>query len=183
MSSTITGSLQAGVNLTTTFTSGTAGTAKETTNIGSRTVPIGASQAAGQVFTECWSHTYSAVSASFEIDFTALPGVGGRVVDFTTPGVRFFQLINSDPTAGHDIAVGPGVSDGFAALWPGTSAYQTVHGGMPGAGIDDNGQPLGNSVFHSVCKPTALVVDSTHKTVKIDPGASTITSLTVIIAG
>ncbi|WP_406698561.1 hypothetical protein V5E97_06725 [Singulisphaera sp. Ch08] len=182
MSTTVSGRFQASVSLTTNFTSGTAGTATESNQVGTSPIEIGASKPAGRQFTDVWSQTYTNVSAPFDVDLTALAGVGGRTVNFTTPGIRLIQAINSDPTAGHDFKIGPGSSNGFAAPWPGTGAYQTVYGGMPGAAVVD-GKPTGNTVFHSICKATALAVDATHKVITIDPGASTITSLTLVFAG
>jgi len=180
MSTTVTGRFQAGVNLKTQFSGGTAGDATETNNVGSKAIEIGAAKPAGRQFADVWSQTYANVSAPFDIDLTALIGIGGRLVDFTTPGVRLIQAINSDPTAGHDFTIGPGSSNGFAAMWP--SGEDTVFGGMPDAGIVD-GQPVGNTVFRSACFPAGLTVDTTHKVITIDPGANTITSLTIVIAG
>lgn len=179
MPNTVTGKFQAGTNLKTKFTTGTAGEANETNNLGDKPIQVGAAQAAGLQFAETWSHTYSAVAAPFDIDLTALTGIGGRPVDFTASGVRLVQVINSDPAAGHDVTIGPAVTNGWAALWPNGLK---VHGGMPGAGIVD-GSPVGNVVLQCCCRPTALVVDSTHKVLTIDPGANTITSLTILIAG
>lgn len=182
MPATVTGRFSAGVSLKTIFSGGTAGSATEINDVGTKAVEIGASKAAGRQFTEVWSETYENVSAPFNLDLTALVGVGGRTVNFSTPGVRLLMAINSDPTAGHDFNIKPGSSNGFADPWPGTGAYQTVHGGMPEAGVVD-GKPFGNTVFHSICKPISFVVDATHKVITIDPGASTITSLTIVIAG
>lgn len=182
MAATVQGKINAGVNLTTTFGGGTAGSAKETNNLGGNGIDIAPGLAAGQQLTEVWSQTYTNVSASFEIDLTALPGVGGRSVNFTTPGVRLVMVVNSDLVAGHDFTVGPGVSNGFAALWPGTGAYWIAYGGLPTAS-SLTGQPVGNTIIQTVTKPVALVVDAAHKTVKIDPGANTISSLTLLFAG
>lgn len=188
MSNTINGQIQAGCNLTNQIGSGTAGQTNAIQNLGALPINIGPAQAAGLVLTDAWSIVYSSLSSPQTIDLTNLTGEGGRTVNFTTPGIRFIQLWNCDPTAGHNVKIGPGASNGFAAPWDDGTATTTVNGGMPGASLSTAvgvsiAQPIGNSWQFTNLTVAGWTVDSTHKTLTIDPGASTLTNVVLVIAG
>lgn len=174
MSQSVQGTLSAGLNLTTTFTGGTAGNATEVNNLGTTTVPISAGQPAGQQFSDCWSQVYSNVSAPFTIDLTSLPGIGGRVVDFTSSGVRLIDAFNCDPNVGADFTFGAGSSNGLEAPFGNTTTALTIPSGMPAAGLSAKGQPTGNQLYLTNCTPAGWTVDSTHKTLTITPAFSSI---------
>lgn len=175
MSQSVQGSFSAGINLTTTFGTGTAGSATEVNNLGTTAVKVGPGQAVGQRFADCWSQTYPNVSAPFTIDVTNLTGIGSRIANFTSSGVRLLSVFNCDPNVGADFTIGPGASDGFAAPWDDSTATTTVCSGMPAAGVSASGQPTGNQMFRTNCTPAGWTVDATHKTLTITPVFSAIT--------
>jgi hypothetical protein len=180
MADTVQGSLHVGINLTTTFGTGTAGSATETNKIETGLIQVDANQAAGLAFTKVWSKRYTNLAAPVTIDLTALTGVNGGSIDFTTTGVRLIQALNCDPTAGHDVAMGPGASNGFAAAWDDATATTTVYGGMPGAGVT-NAVAKGNLFVFGKCSAASLTVDSTHKTITLTP-VGTVTDFVLVIA-
>lgn len=113
------------------------------------------------------------------LDLTALTGIGGRTV--TLPALRLLFAINADPTAGHDVQIGPGASNGLATPFPGTSAYVESKGGMTGAGAVGNNL-LGNPTLLANFSTTGWVVDGTHKTILLTP-VGTVTSFKLILVG
>lgn len=160
MSQSVQGNTSAGVAFTTTFATGTAGKATEVNNLGSAIVSVGPGQPAGLQVTDCFSATYTNISAPFDIDLTNLPGIGGRAIDL--PGVKIYECINCDPAAGHDVQLSTGASNGFVL------PTATVLGGLPGAGIT-NGQAVGNKLYATAFTGSGWPVDSTHKVITVTP--------------
>lgn len=180
MANSVAGTFSAAVNLTTTFDStGTGGSASEVNNFDTGGVDVGPSQSAGRQFTEQWSQVYTNLAAPVTIDLTALTGIGGRTV--TLPRLALIYAVNADPTAGHNVQIGPGASNGLAAPFPGTSAYLEVPGGMPGAGVVGN-KLVGNVGFKTNCSAAGWAIDSTHKTITLTP-VGTVTSFKLVLAG
>jgi hypothetical protein len=179
VANTVSGNIQAAVNLTTVFDStGTAGSASEVNNLGTGLIAIDPGQAAGRILTEVWSHTYTGLAAPVTLDLTALVGIGSRAVNL--PALRGILAINADSTVGHDVKIGPGASNGLVAPWDDATAFTLVNGGMPGAGVVGN-NVVGNPYLHCNLIPLGWVIDSTHKTITIDPGAFTVTLFKLIL--
>jgi hypothetical protein len=180
MANSVSGSFSAGVNLTTVFDStGTGGTASEINNLATGSIDVGPTQAVPRQFTEQWSKVYTNLAAPVTLDLTALTGIGSRAV--VLPALRVLFAINADPTAGHDVQIGPGASTGLATPFPGTAAYVESKGGMTGAGAVGNNL-LGNPTLLSNCSTTGWVIDSTHKTITLTP-VGTVTSFKIVLAG
>jgi hypothetical protein len=179
MANTVSGNIQVALNLTTVFdSSGTAGSASEVNQISTGQIVIDPGQAAGRILTEVWSRSYSALAAPVTLDLTALVGVGSRAV--ALPALRAILLINADAVVGHDLKLGPGASNGLVAPWDDATSYTQVNGGMPGAGVVGN-DIKGNVGLHTNFIPLGWVIDSTHKTLTLDPGANTISLCKLIL--
>jgi hypothetical protein len=179
MANTVSGNIQVALALTTVFdSSGTAGSASEVNQLGTGQIAIDPGQAAGRILTEVWSRSYSGLAAPVTLDLTALVGIGGRAV--VLPALRGFMAINADSTVGHDVKVGPGASNGLVAPWDDATSFTLITGGMPGAGVVGN-NVVGNVALHTNLIPLGWVIDSTHKTITIDPGASTVTLFKLIL--
>lgn len=185
MADTVTGSLSFGINLTTSFGTGTAGSAIETNRIETGLISIDANQAAGRAFTKVWSKRYTALAAPVTIDLTALTGVNGGTIDFTSTGLRLIMGINCDPTAGRPVNLAPGASNGFAAWISGTTPSKDIASGMPGAGVTTSGTSttnyVGNPFIDVKAASAAYTIDSTHKTLTITP-TGTVTDFVLILA-
>jgi hypothetical protein len=125
--------------------------------------------ASGQVDTlHC--KPYVLAAATTTIDLTSLLDPAGNSIDFAR--VREFQVYNPAATAGYDVQVYAGATNGWAQLGPSTSPqYARAIGGLVRlSDPQSTGSGNGN------------IVSGTSKTVTFNPGSNTIT-IYVLIAG
>jgi hypothetical protein len=97
------------------------------------------------------------------VDFTAVTDPGNASVSFARS--RFFMVFNPDPTAGHDVKVSQGASNGWAQLGVAANSQIARAGGGFFILVDPVSTGAGNG----------NVISSTSKTVLFDPGANTVT--------
>ncbi len=130
------------------------------------TIQLSNGTAAGQVDTPYWSAPSLAATPT-TIDLTSLTDPGGGSIDFAR--VRFFMVYNPNTTAGHDVTVEQGASNGWSQI--GTEVVR-ANGGFKIL-FDPQSTGSGNG----------MVVTGTSKTIKFDPGANTVTVFIVIVGG
>lgn len=104
------------------------------------------------------------------IDLTALADLFGGVVNFAR--VRFLAMRNNSVTDGANVLIGDSVTNEWDAF---LSAAATLK--VPPCSALNHGY-----FILTAPNTTGFVVDSTHKTLKIDPGSNAMT-LDIIIAG
>lgn len=108
--------------------------------------------------------------ATTTIDLTSLTDPAGNSANFAR--VREFIVVNTSTTAGFDVKVEAGASNGWSVLPPSTSPVYARYSGI--LRISDpvsTGSGNGN------------VVGSTSKTVTFDPGANTVIINVLIVGG
>lgn len=96
------------------------------------------------------------------LDLTALTG-GMEPGTKTFARVRLITITNLNTTDANKVTVGPGASNGWSA--PGGSTWQLY--AFPSTANSQIPLVIGAP------NTTGMVVDSTHKTLKLDPGAAT----------
>lgn len=137
-------------------------------NLGSGpdTVPYSYGTAAGQGDLIYCKPLVLAASAT-TIDLTSLTGFFGETINFAR--VREAIGYNPDTTAGHDVTLSQGASNGWT--------YAPVGKLFASGGAFRIADPL------STGGGNGMIVDGTHKTVKFDPGANTITIYVLFFGG
>lgn len=121
----------------------------------------------GQVDT-VYAKTITLAATTQTIDLTSLVDPAGNSINFAR--VREFVVANNDPTAGHDLKVEAGASNGWAVLPPlATPAYARYSGSLKYSDPKSTGAGNGN------------LVSSTSKTITFDSGANTITFSLLIV--
>lgn len=136
------------------------------------TIPVNLSYANGTASNQVdtlYARQLTLAGAATTIDLTSLTDPAGNAISFA----RVREIIVQDlaTTAGYDVKVEAGASNGVGWLPPSTSpVYARYSGTLRVSDPVSTGAGNGN------------VVDSTHKTVTFDPGANTVT-INVVIAG
>lgn len=152
----VSGQIVNSVSLSISSTTNTAGTATESCNLGTtpRTITDGSGD---NQFAKVWTGVLTLTTPTAQtIDMTALTGGVGSV-SFST--LKFFRVTNRDTTSSSKVLIGPGASNGFVGPFLGTTPTMDAYASGTVTLID---RPLG----------TGYTVDSTHKTIKFDPGAA-----------
>lgn len=108
------------------------------------------------------------------LDLTSLTDPLNGAVAFAR--VREVYIRNNATTDGWNLVVGPGASNGWAGTSQFFGASSTVNVGPSTA------NPNTGKLAFSAPNTTGYVVDGTHKTLKLDPGANTFT-VEILIAG
>jgi hypothetical protein len=116
-----------------------------------------------------YAATLSLAATPTTIDLSTLTDPSGASINFAR--VREFIVQNTDAAAGHDVTLTQGASNGVTFL-PAT-------GGIPArySSIVRISDPVSTGATNG------NYVDSTHKTLKLDPGANTIQVLILIVGG
>ncbi len=154
------------LSATQTLTTGLTATVKPT---GAMTFGAGGSGAAytngtgaGQIDL-MYSRQLTFVASTLQtIDLTALPDMGIPVVNQNLARVREFWLEIVDIVLTHTLNVAQGASNGWAFLPPIANGLTAMPGGRGGIVLSDP---------DSVGAGVGMVVDSSHKTVTMTPGA------------
>lgn len=125
----------------------------------------------------CYAKQLSLAGTATTLDLTSLADLSGATVNFAR--VRLFMVQNLATTAGHTVTVGSAASNQWTG-YLGTTTSTVVL--QPNVGATSN-----QSVFtfldpYSTGAATGAYVDGTHKSLKLDPGANTI-SVNVLILG
>lgn len=104
------------------------------------------------------------------LNLTTLTDPAGNSINFAR--VREFIVVNTSSTAGYDVKVEAGASNGWSPLPPSTSPlYARYSGSLRISDPVSTGTGNGN------------VVTSTSNTITLDPGANTITVNVLIVGG
>lgn len=104
-------------------------------------------------------------------DLTALTGLGGESINAAR--VRELIVFNPDATAGHDVQVYKGATNGWSILPPSTSPLpaRAVNGMVRVSDPNSTGSGNGN------------VTGGSSKTVTLDPGAHNVTVYFILLTG
>ena len=125
-----------------------------------------------------YAKSLSLAGSATTLDLTSLTDLNGGSVNFAR--VRELVIVNLATTAAYTVTAEPGVSNPWTTGPWGTSTSTTI--------IPTNVGATGNYSFfrfvdrYTVGATTGAYVDGTHKTIKLDPGANTI-SVYVLILG
>lgn len=170
----VTGSTTLNLNFAEIVTSGVVSTLNLPATI-NQTVAYGNGTSTGNV-DYIYAKQLSLAGSATTLDLTSLTDLNGGSVNFAR--VREVVVVNLATTAAYTVTIGPGASN------PWTTGPIAVVGGVvlqPSVG-----QTTGNSTFRasdpwSVGATTGWYVDGTHKTLKLDPGANTISVYVVLV--
>lgn len=115
------------------------------------------------------------------LDLTSLTDLNGAAINFAR--VRELVIVNQAITAGFIVTIGAAASNAWSTGALGTATSTSIL--QPS--VTTPAQLLGLSMFRwsdpfTVGASTGGYVDSTHKALKLDPGANTI-NISIIIAG
>jgi hypothetical protein len=140
---------QGGVNATVTYTNGTASLQCDTLH----------------------SKVYTLSATTTTIDLTSLTDPNGNSINFAR--VRELLAFNVDTTAGHDVGIYHGASNGWAQLPASANPLYCRYGGgrIRVADPTSTGASNGN------------VTSGSSRTVTLDPGANTVNLWLVVIGG
>jgi hypothetical protein len=111
----------------------------------------------------------SLASTTQTFDLTSLLAPDGSAVNFAR--VRELYIINYTPTAGFDLIVEQGASNGFAFVPASTAPYKCFANGGQYMLRDPNSSGASTGLFTS----------GTSKTIKVDSGAHTVTFYILIL--
>lgn len=103
------------------------------------------------------------------LDLTSLTDLAGNSINFARVRELIVQVV--DTTLGHDVILGDAASNAFSAFW-GATGTETVYAGSYSHKSDPNSTGSGHGA----------VVDSTHKSLKIDPGSNSVV-VNILIVG
>lgn len=166
--STVSGTTSVSVNITDVSTTGLAGTSQATAtiNLGSTTTQwtAGSSNAAGTCDI-VYSHHFTLAASPTSINLQSLAGPNGET--FVCAHVRFIAL-RITSLDGKTLAIGAAGSNEFDGFL-GNGDLFTAYPGSP-------------YILLNAPLATAPVVDSTHRLIKVDPGANTV-DVDVVILG
>lgn len=124
---------------------------------------------AGQINKLGWGTLSLAVSTPVTLDLTAISGMTTWTGDTAFAKVKYLKIINGATAGGtKPLIVGVAASNAFNGQMGGTTPTETVEAGCE---LEWENKEAGG-----------WTVDSTHKNVKVNPGANAIV-LTIIIAG
>jgi hypothetical protein len=166
----VTGNVVLNANFTEQVTSGVLATQNLPVPI-TQTVSYTNGTGAQQVDTIYGSKQTLTASTPVTLDLTSLTDPAG--VSITFARVREFIVQVTDTTAAHSVAVEQGASNGVVFL--NSSAINV----QPKGGMISLRDPQSTGGSSSV----GWYVDSTHKTVKLDPGSNTVTGVNILIVG
>ena len=155
MSRTVTADLTVSLNITDSVTGNTIGT---DVNAIQETATI------GPTVSRSWSSDLSLAGSATTLDLTSLTGPRGTETFATIVGLYVYNLTT---TAGYAVTVGNAASNAWTGPLGGTTPTLTVPAGSRLV-LENN--------------DTAWTVDGTHKSLKLDPGANTV-SVRVVILG
>lgn len=125
-----------------------------------------------------YAKSLSLAGSATTLDLTSLTDLNGGSVNFAR--VRELVIVNLATTAGYTVTVGAAGSNAWSTGPLGTSTSTSIL--MPSVGQTTALSTLRWSDPFSTGASTGGYVDSTHKNLKLDPGANTI-SVYVLIAG
>ena len=150
----VSGHVRHEVSITTTTTTGTAGTAKDEVSLG-RSVTAITDGAGNNQWSKVASGTLSLLASTpQELDLSAVVTAHGTV-NFST--VKYFWIRSDSTTAADTVTIDAGATNGWTAPW-GASGAPIIFGG-------------GLVIFHRPLS-TGYVVDGTNKTVEFTPSAA-----------
>lgn len=117
-----------------------------------------------------YAKTLTLSGATTTIDLTSLTDPAGNSINFAR--VREFIVVNTATTAGYDVKVEAGASNGWAVLPPSTSpVYARYSGTLRISDPVSTGGSNGN------------VVGSSSKTITFDPGSNTVIIYVLAVGG
>jgi hypothetical protein len=99
-------------------------------------------------------------------DLSALTGYVGATA-YTK--VKILAITNNDTVAGHNVVFSGGASNPFVGKLGGTTPTHTIG--------------PGETLLMFDLTAAGMTVDGTHKTIKLDPGANNISSVSIVVAG
>lgn len=143
---------------------------------------FGGGTAAGKADT-VHAKLYTLAATPTTIDLTSLLDLSGASVTFAR--VRLLAAWVTTLTAGYLVTMSPGASNGLAAL-TGASGAPIIPAGFQYTDVNANVSTIpGLLLFQDWASvgSNGFVVDSTHKTLKFDPGANTVSMGLLIIGG
>lgn len=135
----------------------------------SSTLSYGNGTASNQVDT-LYAKQLTLTGATQTIDLTSLTDPAGNSINFAR--VRELIVVNTATTAGYDVKVEAGASNGWAVLPPSSAPVYTRYSGT--LRISDPVSTGGSN---------GNVVSGTSKTITFDPGANTIVINVLIVGG
>lgn len=113
------------------------------------------------------------------LDLTSLTDLSGASINFAR--VRDFAVINTSTTTGQIVTVGAAATNAWVGPLGTTTSTAIVYPGVTGAATPSPGHIRWTDPYTTGVSG-GMVVTGTSKSVKLDPGANTIT-VYVIIAG
>ena len=125
----------------------------------------------------CYAAKLSLAGSATTLDLTSITDVSGATVNFAR--VRLIVVQNLATTAGYTVTVGAAATNAWTGFLGTTTSTLVL---QPNVGATAN-QSLWLAIdSFSTGASTGAYVDSTHKSLKLDPGANTI-SVNVLILG
>jgi hypothetical protein len=103
------------------------------------------------------------------LDLTAVTDLSGASVNFARVREMAIQIV--DKTAGHNVTLGNAATNAFSAFW-GATGTDVVFAGSIRYFTDPTSTGAG----------VGAIVDSTHKNLKLDPGANTVV-INILVVG
>lgn len=172
----VTGTVTLNANFTEVVTSGVISTLQLPATI-NQTISYGNGTSTGNV-DYIYAKQLSLAGSATTLDLTSLTDLNGGSVNFAR--VREVIIVNLATTAGYTLTIGPGVSNPWTT---GPIAASSTVVLQPSVG-----QTTGSATFRasdpwSVGATTGWYVDSTHKTLKLDPGSNTLSCYVVLVGG
>lgn len=171
----VSGPLNIGANFTQTITSGVITSQYIPANINwNYTFTNGTGTGAVDL---CYAKQLSLAGTATTLDLTSLADLGGSTVSFAR--VRLFVVQNLATTAAYTVTVGAAASNQWTGFLGTTTSTVVL---QPNVGATANQSLLLFLDPYSTGATTGAYVDGTHKSLKLDPGANTI-SVNVLILG
>lgn len=125
----------------------------------------------------CYAKQLILAGSATTLDLTSLADLSGATVSFAR--VRLLMIQNLATTAGYTVTVGAAASNQFTGFLGTTTSTVIL---QPNVGATSNQSVHTFLDPYSTGASTGAYVDSTHKSLKLDPGANTI-SVNVLILG
>lgn len=125
----------------------------------------------------CYAKQLSLAGSATTLDLTSLADLSGATVSFAR--VRLIIIQNLATTAGYTVTVGAAASNQWTGFL-GTATSTVVL--QPNVGATAAQSIFMGLDLYSTGATTGAYVDSTHKSLKLDPGANTI-SVNILIVG
>lgn len=125
----------------------------------------------------CYAKQLSLAGSATTLDLTSVTDLSGASVSFAR--VRLIVVQNLATTAGYTVTIGAAASNQWTGFLGTTTSTLVL---QPNVGATTNHSAFVATDIYSTGSSTGAYVDSTHKSLKLDPGANTI-SVNVFILG